>query len=97
MHQFRKILKYKTQLIFERFFQENIFYRIKEVLSKNEAIENENTLGFYVYGFDYYNNQISNEEENSLHKHIGFCISYLAKHGELKFQNHRRNKFFPDI
>ncbi len=95
MHQFRKILKYKTQLIFERFFQENIFHRIKEVLSQNEAIENENTLGFYVYGFDYYNNQISNEEENSLHEHIGFCISYLAKHGELKFQNHRRIKFFP--
>lgn len=95
MHQFRKILKYKTQLIFERFFQDNIFYRIKEVLSKNETIENENTLCFYVYGFDYYNNQISNEEENSLHDHIGFCISYLAKHGELKFQTHRRNKFFP--
>lgn len=95
LHQFKKILKYQTQKIFEQFIVDNIFSKIKSTLKKNDEIANETMLAAYVYGIHYYEGLISNASENILLAHIKFCIAYLFKQNEIMFMPKQRNKFFP--
>lgn len=95
LHQFKKILKYQTQKIFEQFIVDNIFSKIKSTLKKNVEIANETMLAAYVYGIHYYEGLISNANENILLVHIKFCIAYLFKQNEIVFMPKQRNKFFP--
>ena len=96
LHQFKKILKYETQVIFERFLNEKIFSIIQDVLSKNSAqIQNSQTLVFYTYGLTYYDNKISNQDENFLLEHIKFCVDYLSNHKLLDFNVKSKQRNIP--
>ena len=87
LHQFKKILKYETQNLFERFIKDGIFSLIQATLRDNsEKIASEQTLAIYVYGLHYYVPSISNADENFLHEHIRFCVNYLSSHGEITFK-----------
>ena len=96
LHQFKKILKYRTQVLFEKFICDGIFSVIQETLSAHLAnIASEQTLALYVYGLHYYDAEISNADENFLIEHIGFCVNYLFKHGEIAFKPQTKKPFFP--
>ena len=96
LHQFKKILKYETQNLFERFIKDGIFSLIQATLRDNsEKIASEQTLAIYVYGLHYYESNISNSDENFLHEHIRFCVNYLSSHGEIAFKPIAVRKIFP--
>ncbi len=96
LHAFRKILKYPTQRLFERFIHDGIFSLIKSTLKKHASkIASEQVLTFYVYGLHYYQSGISNEDENFLLEHIRFCVSYLLQHDEIAFQMPDKTPLFP--
>lgn len=98
LHQFRKILKYRTQQVFTRFIEDDIFSLIPKTLAAYSArIESELGLSLYVYELQYYESDISNDDEVFLIEHIGFCISYLARHGSLEFKPSREKSFFPSF
>lgn len=98
LHQFKKILKYQTQRIFEQFITDNIFSIIQQTLNdyKSEII-NTPMLAIYVYGINYYQGLISNENENTLLEHIKFCISYMASHNEINYEPAPPKKYFPEF
>ena len=96
LHQFKKILKYETQNVFERFINDRIFSIIQHTLvDYSSKISAEQTLALYVYGVRYYDAEISNDDENFLIDHIGFCVNYLSKHGEIAFKPQAKAPFFP--
>lgn len=96
LHQFKKILKYETQKLFEQFISDGIFSLIQQTLfDYAEKIASEQTLAIYVYCLHYYASDISNADENFLHEHIRFCVSYLASHGEIEFKPIATRKIFP--
>lgn len=96
LHMFKKILKYRTQKIFEQFIKDNIFNVIQNTLKQNEdIISSVHMLTFYVYGLHYYQGLISNENENLLLTHINFCISHLAAHNYIQFTPKEKQKIFP--
>lgn len=96
LHSFKKILKYPTQCLFERFIRDGIFFLIKSTLEKFASkIASEQTLTFYVYGLHYYESDISNEDENFLLEHIQFCVNYLSSHDEIKFSPKRKIRLIP--
>ena len=98
LHQFRKILKLRTQQVFTRFIHDGIFSVIKQTLSDNaEKISDEHTLAIYVYALHYYESLISNDGENFLHEHIDFCVKYLAEHEGLTFLPRTRTRYFPQF
>lgn len=93
---FRKILKYPTQCLFERFIHDDIFSLIKSTLkSFASKIASEQTLVFYVYGLHYYESDISNEDENFLLNHIKFCVNYLSSHDEIIFSPSSEIRLIP--
>ena len=96
LHQFKKILKYRTQVLFERFISDGIFTIICKTLSENsEKIASVQTLALFVYCLHYYQHDISNDDENFLHAHIKLCIDYLFRHGELGFKPVKKEKIIP--
>ena len=96
LHQFRKILKYRTQKIFEQFINDGIFTIIRETLSENSGkIASTQTLALFVYCLHYYQSDISNDNENFLHEHIRFCVDYLANHEKLNFTLFQKSQFLP--
>ena len=95
LHQFKKILKYETQNLFERFIKDGIFSLIQTTLLENPEITSVQTLAIYVYCLHYYTNDISNADENFLHEHIRFCVNYLSKHNEIEFKPHTAAPFIP--
>lgn len=98
LHQFRKILKYRTQKIFEQFINDGIFTIIRETLTENSGkISTTQTLALFVYCLHYYQNDISNDDENFLHEHIRFCVDYLAIHEKLNFTLFQKSKFLPEF
>ena len=96
LKQFKKILKYETQKIFELFIEDEIFKTIKDILNTySEKITNEQILVFYIYGLKYYNPEISNDDENILLKHLEFCVSYLYTHKEIEFKSYKGKTTLP--
>lgn len=96
LHQFKKILKYQTQRIFEQFIKDNIFTIIQETHKQYEDIINSiHMLTLYVYGLHYYQVLLSNENENLLVSHINFCVSHLASHNYIQFNPKEKQKIFP--
>ena len=86
LRSFRKILKYPTQRLFGRFIRDGIFSLIQSVLADHAAkIASEQTLAIHVYGLHYYQSGTPNADENFLYEHIRFCVSYLARHGQIEF------------
>ena len=86
LRSFRKILKYPTQRLFGRFIRDGIFLLIQSVLADHAAkIASEQTLAIHVYGLHYYQSGTPNADENFLYEHIRFCVSYLARHGQIEF------------
>lgn len=93
---FRKILKYPTQCLFERFIHDDIFSLIKSTLDFFDSkITNEQILVFYVYGLHYYESDISNEDENFLLNHIKFCVNYLSSHNKITFLPPSETRLIP--
>ena len=100
LHQFKKILKYRTQVIFEKFIRDGIFSVIQKTLSAHLAkITSEQVLALYVYGLRYYDYdaEISNADENFLIEHIGFFVNYLSKQGEIEFKTQEKESYFPSF
>ncbi len=96
LRQFKKILKYQTQKIFEQFIKDNIFTIIQKTHKQYEDIINSiHMLTLYVYGLHYYQVLMSNENENLLVSHINFCVSHLASHDYIKFNTKEKQKIFP--
>lgn len=98
LHQFKKILKYRTQLLFERFIKDGIFSIIQSTLNDySSKISGEQTLVFYVYGLHYYQSDISNDDENFLLEHIKFCVTHLNSHNAISFESYRPPRYFPNF
>lgn len=98
LHQFKKILKYQTQKIFEQFITDNIFLIIEQTLKDYEdKIVNDSMLASYVYGIHYYQGLISNENENALIEHIRYCISYLSTQNIINYNPNSPKIFFPEF
>ena len=96
MHQFRKILKYRTQEIFNRFIADGIFNLIQETLKEySDHIQSSQELALYVYGLHYYDKEISNDDESFLNDHIVFCIDYLSRHNNIEFHPRKKVPVFP--
>lgn len=96
LHQFKKILKYETQKIFERFINDRIFSIIQHTLvDYSSKISTEQMLSIYVYGLWYYKCDISNADENFLIEHIRFCVNNLSSHDEILFKPIITKKIFP--
>lgn len=96
LHQFKKILKYQTQKIFEQFIKDNIFMVIQKTHKQYEdIITGIQMLTLYVYGLHYYQVLLSNEHEDLLVSHINFCVSHLASHNYIQFNPKEKQKIFP--
>ena len=96
LHQFKKILKYETQLLFEHFIRDGIFSLIQQTLQTHSfRIKTERMLSIFVYCLHYYQSDISNDDENFLIEHIAFCVDYLSKHGEIDFKPLPEHRLLP--
>ena len=96
LRSFRKILKYPTQQLFGRFIRDGIFSLIQSTLHDHAAkIASEQTLAIHVYGLHYYQSGTPNADENFMYEHIRFCVSYLARHGQIEFHPTARPPLLP--
>ena len=98
LHQFKKILKYRTQRLFEQFIHDGIFLLIQQTLTHySQKIQSEQTLVFYVYGLHYYTPEMSNDDETFLLEHLKICVAYLSSHEVLEFQPYEKPAHFPNF
>ena len=96
LHQFKKVLKYRTQKIFERFIADKIFSLIQQTLEQYPSkFSSTQVLALYVYCLHYYDSKLSNAEENFLHQHIKFCVDYLFSHNEITFHPSAASRLLP--
>ncbi len=98
LHQFRKILKYPSQVCLEKLIEDDIFSLIESALYENfERIVNASSLALYVYAMHYCDFNISNEDENFLIFHITQCVVCLEKHDEIKFSTALKEREIPQF